>query len=275
MLRCPGREKDDKIKYDRSLFDMKITREKTKSARIINVIFGILSAAISALVFFVAFAGLNDHVGYAMPVLIACFGILFFLISVMINKTKDHSADWRRALMTTLAASAAADVILFIFAREMVHPLMIFLFVLILTAAAAVFILKQDPGNRIPLSLGIIGAGSGMLLLNTQAYVLFNMEIFSRVWIGFFFAAMFMALSLSLTGKAFQPEKRNKAVLISFGCAAAVQAAALLYALHEYNPASLFIFQGCMLAALISVCVVFYLRSRDPQMKGSGKKKSK
>ncbi len=251
---------------------MKITREKTKSARIIILIFGILSAVISAFTFFAASDSLNYHEGRANPVLTACFGILFFLISVMINKTGRPLSDWRRAVLITLTVSAVTEAVMFPFLREAIHPILIGVFSLTLLAAVVIFLLKRDPGNKIPLILGIMSAGSGILLLNTQAYVLFNREAPGMIWLGFFFAALFMALAISLTGKAFSPEQRSKAVLVSFGTAAAVQIIALIYAVYDFNPASLYIFQGCLLAALISVCIVFYLRSRGPRTNSRGKK---
>ncbi len=264
-------EKSDKIITDRNHMNKKKTKEKTRSARIIVILFGILSAAFSSVLFFTAAETLNNKEGYAEPVLIACFGTLFFLISVMISKTGLSSSEWRKPLLITLAASVLTDAIMFPFLGEGIHPVMIVLFVLTLAAAAGIFLLKRDSGNKIPFVLGILGTGTGMLTHNVSAYMNFIKGTFGRLWLGIFFTVLFMSLSLSMLEKAYPPEKKSKAVFAAFCAAAAVQLPALIYSVYADNPTALCIFQGCVLAALISVCAVFYWRSRSLRLNGRGK----
>ena len=129
---------------------MKKKKEKinSKKAHLWLILWGVLTAAASGFMMFVACDGFFElHEGYAIPAIMACFSVLLFLISVMIDQKSPQVKSWPEALFVTLTAAAITEVVLLPFLWETIHPLEIIL--VLLTAAAAGFLFwKRMPINR-------------------------------------------------------------------------------------------------------------------------------
>ncbi len=255
------------------------SNNRKRSQKKFILLFGIISAVVAALLVFTGIDSLGRREGYAIPVLLLCQAVLFLLFSVMINRIGSADGRWPASLFYTFAAGAAAEIVFLIMIGDQIRTSEIIICVLTAAAALLLYRMKESFTREqeafIPLVLGIIAAAAGMTELNTAAYSIFSSGAFSNLWIGIALAVLFMFLSLNLTKQAYAPDRENKALFIYFGTAVPVQAAALIYALLNVNNVPLYIFQGCILAALAAVTIVFHIQSRKSVTPGRKKKARK
>ena len=238
------------------------TQKIRKNGKLI-LLFGILSALIAGFVLYTAIDLLHQRDGRAVPVLVLCFSVLFSLISVMINKTSKESRNWADSLLITLAAQTVIETALLPFLGSAIHPAEIICLALTALAAAGLYLTKKNirRDNRIPFVLAFIAAGTGLIMLNTTAWLLFSGGNISRLWIGIFFTALFLLLAQTLVSKAAAPEQRNKAWFRLFLFGLAVQCAAMINAIAKGSSGGLLIFHICILAGLSAGAVFFYIKA--------------
>ena len=228
------------------------------------IVWGILAAAAAGFLLFAACDLVRKREGLSTPALTACLSILFFLISVMVNRKSPQPKNWPDALFFTLSTEAATELILLPFLGKMLLISEVIIFLLTAAAAGLLFWKRRSSGLQedlhIPLVLGIIGAGTGIFMMNTIAYMIFNGGIASRLWLAIFFAGLFMLFAVFLAKSALRP-KNSKSLCVCFTAAFLAQLAALIYCLNGFYDPTLLTFQkiaaGILLAAaLLSLIAV-------------------
>ena len=210
------------------------------------IVWGLFAAAAAGFLLFAACDLAGKREGFAVSALTACLSVLFFLISVMINKKSPQPQNWPNALFFTLAAETAAELILLPFLGKTIRRSEIILFLLTAAAAGLLFWNRKRHGLRedlrVPLILGIFGAGAGAFVMNTIAYMVFNGGDTSRLWLAVFLGFIFMLFAVFLAESALG-EKNGKALCVCFATAFLTQLAALFFSLSQNHDPTQLVFQ--------------------------------
>ncbi len=239
--------------------------KKQKKAHPWLILWALLTAAAAGFMIFSACDMLRQKEGYAAPVLTACISALFFLISVMVGRKCPQIRNWPEAMTLTLIAEAAAELILLPVLGKMLRPSEVIIFILTAAAAGLMFLRKRTRGLeeclRIPLILGILAAGIGILMMNTIAYMIFSGGDTSRLWIAVFFAGMFILFAVFL-GESALGERNGKALCVSLAAAFLAQTAALIYGWAKTAGGSLLTFQEISAGVLFAAVILAFISAR-------------
>ena len=236
------------------------------------IVWGLIAAAAAGFMLFAACDMARKNEGLSTPALTACLSVLFFLISVMVNRRSPQPQNWPDALFFTLTAEAVTELILLPLLGKMIHISEIILFILTAAAAGLLFWKRRTTGLqedlRIPLILGIIGAGTGIFMMNTIAYMIFNGGDASRLWLAIFLAAIFLLFSVFLAESALG-QKNGKALFVCFAAAFLVQLAALIYSRNGYYAPTQLTFQKIAAALLFAAALFSFIAVIKKKRNGS------
>ena len=243
-----------------------------RNGRVI-LLFGIVAGLMAGFALFTAIDLLYTQQGLSRPLLALCFAVLFFIISVMTNKTAKESQTWKRSLFIALSAQTAIEIILLPFLGANIRTPQIICCVLTAAAALILFLDRRDTqgDEEIPRVLAVISALTGLLIFNLCARLLVSGGNFSRLWIGIFFTGFFAILTWTLVTKAWPVKEQYRALLRLLILSLVLQCTALLVSVIRHADSGLLIFQICLAAALAAGTAICGTKNR--QAKALQKKK--